>query len=111
LFIYPEQLKCWSEYRSFLFNFDLNVEDQEAHAHIPFVAILAQIAEEFMHNHGGKLPSNRAEAEEFKASLVSRSRGGLNWEEAKSSWYFACKPPSDRVSFIELLLSYLWLYS
>eukprot|EP00475_Leptophrys_vorax_P032503 TRINITY_DN5020_c0_g1_i1.p1 TRINITY_DN5020_c0_g1~~TRINITY_DN5020_c0_g1_i1.p1 ORF type:complete len:552 (+),score=153.31 TRINITY_DN5020_c0_g1_i1:1610-3265(+) len=98
LFIYPEQLKHWPEYREYLFSFDLNVVDEEAHAHIPFVAILAQLSAEFMQAHNGNLPKGRNEVEEFKSSIVRRSKGGLNWEEALGSWYFSCKPPSDRLS-------------
>jgi hypothetical protein len=81
------------------------VVDDEAHAHIPFVAILAQLSAEFMQTHNGRLPSNRAEVDEFKNSIVTRSRGGLNWEEAKSYYFHCCKPPSDRVGSILLSIA------
>jgi hypothetical protein len=46
--IYPEHLQHWPEYRNFLFSFNLDVKDEQEHAHIPFVAILAQLAAKFM---------------------------------------------------------------
>jgi hypothetical protein len=46
--IYPELLNHWPEYKKFLFSFDLNVKDEQDHAHIPFVAILAQLTAKFM---------------------------------------------------------------
>lgn len=97
LAIHPLQLLHWPQYKDFLFSFDLNVPDSEAHAHIPFVAILAQLSAKFMQTHDGKLPTGKQQIDEFKSLIKVASRNGLNFVEAEQYWYHAVKHPSERV--------------
>lgn len=84
LYIHPRQLELFPQLREFLFSFDVNVEDGEQHAHIPFVSILAQLAKRWMDSHDGELPKGWDQQQEFKKTITGVSRGDseLNFEEA-----------------------------
>ncbi|OMO75501.1 UBA/THIF-type NAD/FAD binding protein [Corchorus capsularis] len=73
----------WPELREFAEAIDLNVQDPVAHKHIPYVAILVNMADEWRKSHG-TLPSTREEKREFKELLKARmvSMDEDNYKEA-----------------------------
>jgi len=98
LFIHPSELALFPEYRSFLMDFDLQVKDSEQHAHVPFVAILAQAIEEWVKSHGC-VPSKPDEVQAFKKRIrnLALDAGETNYKEALQYAFHAYRDPRQRV--------------
>lgn len=68
----------------FVDTIDLKTPDPIAHKHIPYVAILVKIAEEWALSHSNNLPLTREEKKEFKVSFL------LVTQQSVSKLYLSC---------------------
>lgn len=69
LCLHPSRYDAFPELREYCASFDLDTGDSEAHAHIPFVAVLAEMLRRWREAHGGAVPRSYAEKEEFKSGI------------------------------------------
>ena len=89
----PEDLRMAAPFESletYVRNFDLNALDNMEHKHTPYAIIVIKAVLKWKEDHGGKLPTNMTEKEEFKASIKSMARNfhdELNFIEAIDNAY------------------------
>jgi len=80
---------------------DLDALDDHAHAHAPWILLLAKAAKAWRAAHGGASPSTKAEKDEFRQAVAAGARElasnvpELNFEEAEREAYRAWADPRE----------------
>ncbi len=91
----------FTELRQFVDAVDLNALTSAQYAHVPFPVLLIKARDLFAARHEGKVPSTRAEKEEYKKLITSeyvKEQMNTNVEEAVKNAYLAYESytiPSD----------------
>ncbi|KAJ3675825.1 hypothetical protein LUZ60_004867 [Juncus effusus] len=61
----------WPELKQFAETIDLEEKDAVVHKHTPYIVILVKLADKWIQEHNGSLPSTRQEKKEFKDLIKS----------------------------------------